>query len=138
MKDKIFTFLLSILEKYFAVMLHNFIVNKLSDKEIPHFYPEIMKKVELSPEPYVVYFTSLYPEVYVCSDGESALKLVKLYENLNMEVGRNNIKIIYGKADFIFQFKIPKLMDLIFTWDATKEEKDKVFDRIIEAPMKVR
>lgn len=95
-------------------------------------------KIELSEEPHVVYFNMIYPEVYICPDGASAQDLVKLYDILNKKLGRSCVTILYGRVDLVFKYKIPKLMDMIFIWDASKDERDKVFNLIIETPQKIR
>jgi hypothetical protein len=80
----------------------------------------------------------IYPEIYICPNGKEAAELVNLYETLNNKLGRNCVSILYGPVDMVFQYKIPRLMDMIFTWDATKEEKESVFNLIIETPAKVK
>lgn len=119
------------------LLLPELIKFKYDTQEIEVIDTEIKKQAELSELPFVVYFNCLYSEVYICENGVSAGELVRLYTELNRVLGRSNIKIIYGHVEVVFKTKIARLTDIIFTWDATTDERQQVYSLINESPMKV-
>lgn len=98
------------------------------------------KRIELDTnELYVVYInpSAINKDIYIFNNGKDALELVELYNNLNSFLGRRFIKVLYGKCSTVFKYKMVSLMDLVFTWNATEEERRKVCSYIADVPNKI-
>jgi hypothetical protein len=85
---------------------------------------------------YVVYYSNIINDIYICENGESALELVELCTKLNEKLNRPFTKILYGEVDLVFKYKMVKVTDLCFTWDATDEERRKVCSYIVDTPIR--
>lgn len=98
---------------------------------------QINKKIENDEEClYVVYLSHLNDDLYICKNGKDALELYNLLNKVNIFTNRIFIKVIYGKVDIVFKYKMPKLTDVIFTWNASPEEKKNVYDYIRDTPIR--
>jgi hypothetical protein len=101
---------------------------------------KVKEKVDLrileSTEVHVVYFNEFNKEVFICPDGKSALKLVDILNSFHQATNKTYIKIFYGKASEVFTYKILRVLDCRFTWNATEEEKSKIFANIADVPIK--
>lgn len=84
---------------------------------------------------YVIYFGDFDNTIYICENGEKAIALVNLLNELNIKLNKNHIKIFYGKASFVFKHKMVKILDLYFTFECTYEEKQKVYSYICDVPL---
>lgn len=86
-------------------------------------------------ELYVVYLSHLNNDLYVCRGGNYALQLVNHLNHVNKLVNRPLVKVLYGKVDIVFKFKIVKLSDIIFCFDADIEQRKKIYNYIADVPL---
>jgi hypothetical protein len=105
-----------------------YILNKL--------YIIIVNRIKYDKENlYVVYLSNIINDIYICKDGESALELVELYKKLNIKLNRNFTQVLYGKVNLVFKYKMVKISDLCFTFDATDEQRRDVCKYIADVPL---
>lgn len=84
---------------------------------------------------YVVFFSDFDNTIYICENGEKALQIANQFMELNNNLNKNHIKIIYGKASFVFKCKMVRISDLYFTFNCTYEEKQKIYSYIADVPL---
>lgn len=96
-----------------------------------------MTKIKLE-NLHVVYFSSLYSEVFVCANAFKAKQLVKAYERLNRLTNRNFVKIITGPCSEVFTYKIPEFINTILIGSLTEKDRKSIFDYITDIPTKAR
>lgn len=119
MKDKVIIFLYKIWV-YILNKSQEFIKDRISiDKE----------------NMYVVYYSNIVDDLYICPDGETAIKLYNLLTEVNKEINRPFTKILYGKVKVVFKYKMAKLTDVCFTWNATDEQRRDVCKYIADVPL---
>jgi hypothetical protein len=90
---------------------------------------------------YVVYYTNhvLNPRVFVTQNGIEALTLVQALERVQeLTRDRSGGIIQYGKLDVVYTHKLPSLLDITFTWDASPSDREKIYNHIIEVPVELR
>lgn len=85
---------------------------------------------------YVVYYSNIINDIYICESGEAAIELVNLCNKLNEKLNRPFTKVLYGPVDSVFKYKMVKVTDLCFTWDASDEERRKVCEYIVDTPLR--
>lgn len=94
------------------------------------------RKIELDKNNlYVVYYSNLIDDIYICEDGKSGLELVKLCTELNHRLNRKFTHVLYGKVDSVFKYKMVKISNLCFTFDATDEQRRDVCKFIADVPL---
>jgi len=86
-------------------------------------------------EMYVVYFSVLNNDIYICKSGKYALELYNQLNKINMLTNRPHVKILYGPVNTVFKYKMAKLMDIVFTWDTDDAERRKVYSMIADVPI---
>ena len=96
---------------------------------------EIDKRIKESKEIYVVFFNEFNKEVFICPNGDEALKLVDILKTYHEATNKMFIKVLYGKASDVFKFKHLKVLDCKFTWNATPEERQNIIKHMADSPL---
>lgn len=86
-------------------------------------------------ELYVVYLSHLNNDTYICKGGEKAIILFNQLNKINLLINRPYIKVFYGRVEAVFKYKLPKLLDVVFTFDATVEEQRSIYKYICDIPL---
>ena len=97
---------------------------------------EVNRRIEKSEEVYVVFFNMFNKEVFVCPNGQEALKLVDTIKAYHEATNKTFIQIFYGKASEVFRYKHLKVLDCKFTWNATSDEKQAIFQHMADSPLR--
>lgn len=99
----------------------------------------INKRIEYDKQNlYVVYYSNINNDLYICEDGESALELVKVCKELNDRLNRRFTQVLYGNVDLVFRYKMCKVSDICFTFDATDEQRRDVCKYIVDTPIRIQ
>ncbi len=69
-------------------------------------------------------------------NGQQALELVEILNKLNIKLNRNFTRVLYGPVKVVYKYKMAKLMDIIFTFNATEEQRSEVYRYISDVPLK--
>lgn len=101
-----------------------------------HVQTYINNNIAESDELYAVYQPLLGDDIYICKSGKSALELYNQLNKVNMLLNRPQIKVIYGKVDHIFKYRLFKVMDIVFTWNVSGEESRKIYSYIADVPLR--
>lgn len=96
----------------------------------------VEEKAFLATDPYVVYFDSFQKEMYVCPSGSHAVQLYETLSKLHKLTNKTYIKILYGKADEVFRYKLFRVLDLKFAWNCPEEEKQRLYSYMADTPLR--
>ncbi len=108
---------------------------KLWEYILSRVHTKVDMQIKKSDEIYVVYYARLSNDVYLCKGGDYAIELYNVINKLNMLTNRPMVKVLYGPAHMVFRYKIVKVMDMIFTWDASIPERQKIYNYIADVPL---